>query len=75
MKSKEQEPWSKNDAVVNLKLNSNFPNSLFYQLEPTNVDSITDDGEVDKLKILPDLAKPVNSNRLDLVFSGSMIMK
>ena len=64
-------PGVTNDAVVNLKFNSNFPNSLFYQLQPTDVDSITDDGEVDKLKILPDLAKkPLNSNRLDLVFSG-----
>ena len=64
-------PGVTNDAVVNLKLNSNFSNSLFYQLEPTDVDSITDDGEIDKLKILPDLAKkPLNSNRLDLVFSS-----
>ena len=64
-------PGVTNDAVVNLKFNSNFPNSLFYQLQPTDVDSITDDGEVDKLKILPDLAKKsLNSNRLDLVFSG-----
>ena len=63
-------PGITENAMINLKLDENFPNSFYYQLKPTDIEAIKVDNEFDKLNILPDLSpKPFNSNKIDLIFS------
>jgi hypothetical protein len=63
-------PGIDQNAQVILKLNNQFPNNIFYQLNPSNIENIKINNENDKLDILPDKSSPpLNSNKIDLIYS------